>query len=128
LCDNYFCYVFIFNTQVGQQVRSTSLVVQLVRQLSQPRLATSWQLVANQLAKWNLALKPSDAVLEVRPWPRGTSRPHFYGLGLKGPGLLAACEIQNPFTQSKHVLINSVNRLYLTVSTSTHSYSMLPTQ
>ena len=42
--------------------------------------------------------------------------------------LLAACEIQNPFTQSKHVLTNSANRLYLTVSTSTHSYSMLPTQ
>jgi len=35
--------------------------------------------------------------------------------------LLAACEIENPFTQSKHVLINSVNRLYITVSTSIHS-------
>ena len=28
--------------------------------------------------------------------------------------------VRNPFTQSKHVLINSVNRLYLTVSTNTH--------
>jgi len=42
---------------------TSSLVVQLVRQpgcryelYSQPRLATSCQLVANQLAKWNLAL------------------------------------------------------------------------
>jgi len=41
---------------------TSSLVVQLVCQpgcryepYSQPRLATSWQLVANQLAKWNLA-------------------------------------------------------------------------
>ena len=46
---------------------TSSLVVQLVRQpscryelYSQPRLATSWQVVANQLAKWNLALTPAE--------------------------------------------------------------------
>jgi len=42
--------------------------------------------------------------------------------------LLAACKIRNPFTQFEHVLIDFVNRLYHTDSTSTHSYSMLPTQ
>ena len=39
--------------------------------------------------------------------------------------LSAACRIRNPFTQFEHVLINIVNHLYLTVSTSTHSYFQL---
>ena len=42
--------------------------------------------------------------------------------------VLAACKILNPFTQFEHELINFGNRLYLTVSTSTHSYFQLPAQ
>ena len=39
---------------------------------------------------------------------------------------LAACEIRNPFTQSKHVLINSVNRLYLTTLQSRQVHIVIP--
>ena len=30
----------------------------------------------------NSNVKVSDVVLKARPWPRGTLRPHFCGLGL----------------------------------------------
>jgi len=29
-----------------------------------------------------LLSQSSDVVLTARPWPRGASRPHFYGFGL----------------------------------------------
>jgi len=39
------------------------------------------------LMKIGSKCKTSDVILEARPWPRGTSRPNFYGFGLEGSGL-----------------------------------------
>ena len=98
-----------------------------------------WRNVPSTIFSWTdtkwlpspwLSLALTHWMKEEKCWRRIFSRDMFspaapyctaYSLIEETMTLLAACEIRNPFTQSKHVLINSVNRLYLTVSTSTHS-------